>query len=277
MQRINLSFEFFPPKTAAGNEKLMQTVTNLTAFKPNFFSVTFGAGGSTRNTTKETVCALQELSSVNIVPHISCIGSSKNQIRELLQAYQNRGFDQLVVLRGDLPSGMGSNVSELRYANELVEFIRQETGDHFYINVAAYPEIHPQAKTATHDLSNFVRKINAGANCAITQYFYNAEAYFQFVEECDKHGITIPIVPGIMPIHNFAKLQRFSQMCGADIPLWLQKRLHNYGDDTVAIREFGIEVVTRLCQTLINNGVPGIHFYTLNQFEPTQTIVKNLH
>jgi methylenetetrahydrofolate reductase (NADPH) len=237
--------------------------------------VTFGAGGSTRDKTFDTVVDIQA-KGIAAAPHLSCVASTKENIRAILKDYQQYGIAKIVALRGDLPSGMMS-AGEFRYANELVEFIRLETGDYFDIHVAAYPEVHPQAANATDDFKNFQRKVAAGANSAITQYFYNAEAYFHFVDLCEKKGITIPIVPGIMPITQYAQLFRFSEMCGADIPRWMRKRLESFGDDKAAVQEFGLEVVSRLCQRLLDGGAPSLHFYTMNQSAPTLAILDNLH
>lgn len=272
---FSLSFEFFPPKSEQAEANLLETATKLGALNPSFYSVTFGAGGSTRERTVETVLEIHKTTGICTAPHLSCIASTRESIKELLLSYQAKGIRRIVALRGDLPSGIMS-AGELRYANELVEFIRQETGDHFHIEVAAYPEIHPQAANANADLLNFKRKVEAGANSAITQYFYSADAYFRFVEDSQKQRITIPIVPGIMPITNFIQLARFSDTCGAEIPRWVRKRLESFGDDKDSIRAFGIEVVTGLCERLIEVGVPGLHFYTLNQAETCLTILGNL-
>ena len=268
------SFEFFPPKTAEGMEKLRATRKQLAQLKPEFFSCTFGAGGSTRDRTLETVLEIQSEGHA-AAPHLSCIGSTQENIREILHTYQSNGIRHVVALRGDLPSGM-ADPGAFRYANELVAFIRQETGDWFNIEVAAYPEIHPQAKSAQDDLNAFVRKVQAGASAAITQYFYNADAYFRFVDDCHALGANIPIVPGIMPITNSTQLARFSDACGAEIPRWLRKRLEGYGDDLDAIRAFGLDVVTDLCDRLLQGGAPGLHFYTLNQAGPSSTIWQRL-
>jgi methylenetetrahydrofolate reductase (NADPH) len=268
------SFEFFPPKTSEGMEKLRATRKQLAQLKPEFFSCTFGAGGSTRDRTLETVLEIQG-EGLAAAPHLSCIGSTQENIREILQTYQAHGIRHVVALRGDLPSGM-ADPGEFRYANELVAFIRQETGDWFHIEVAAYPEFHPQAKSAQDDLNAFVRKVQAGASAAITQYFFNADAYFRFVDDCDALGVTIPIVPGIMPITNSTQLARFSDACGAEIPRWIRKRLEAYGDDLDAIRAFGLDVITDLCDRLLQGGAPGLHFYTLNQAGPSSTIWQRL-
>jgi methylenetetrahydrofolate reductase (NADPH) len=273
-KNIPLSFEFFPPKTEDGINKLREARAQLAKFDPEFFSVTFGAGGSTRDRTMDTVLEIQQEGFV-AAPHISCISSSKAEIRDLLQAYQAHGIKRLVTLRGDVPSGEVSS-GDFRYALELVEFIRAETGSHFYIEVAAYPEFHPEAKTPAADLLNLKRKIDAGANAAITQYFYNADAYFRFIDQCATAGINVPIVPGIMPINNITQLARFSSVCGAEIPRWLKMRLEEYGDDMVSLRAFGIDVVSELCSTLQASGVPSLHFYTLNQAGPVSKIIENI-
>jgi len=269
-----ISFEFFPPKTPEGMDKLREARKALAQFNPEFFSVTFGAGGSTRDRTMETVLEIQS-EGHQAAPHISCISSSKSEIRDLLHTYQAHGIKRLVALRGDVPSGEVS-AGDFKYAAELVEFIRTETGDHFFIEVAAYPEFHPEAKTPSADLQNLKRKMDAGANSAITQYFYNADAYFRFVEQCDALGITQPIVPGIMPIYNITQLARFSNVCGAEIPRWLKLRLEEYGDDMASIRALGVDVVSELCETLLVWGVPGLHFYTLNQAATISTIIHNI-
>lgn len=268
------SFEFYPPKTEEGVVSLQSVRNQLAALKPDFFSVTFGAGGSTRDKTLDTVIDIQS-KGILAAPHLSCVGSTKDNIRNILKNYQDNDISKIVALRGDLPSGMLS-AGEFRYANELVDFIRAETGDDFQIHVAAYPEVHPQANSAAEDFKNFKRKVDAGANAAITQYFYNADAYFYFLDTCEKNGINIPIVPGIMPITQYAQLFRFSEMCGADIPRWLRKRLEGFGDDRASIQAFGAELVTQLCQRLLNNGAPGLHFYTMNQAAPTLAILNNL-
>ena len=272
---LQCSFEFFPPKTEQAAVNLRNTVNQLAVLKPGFCSVTFGAGGSTREKTFETVVEIQESTGIEAAPHISCIASTKDNIREVLQAYQAKGIRHIVALRGDMPSGMMS-AGEFRYANELVEFIRAETGNHFHIEVAAYPEVHPQATSAETDLRNFKRKVEAGADTAITQYFYNPDAYFRFTDDCEKLGIAIPIVPGIMPITNYTQLSRFSEACGAEIPRWVRKRLEMLGDDRTSIRAFGVDVVTKLCRQLLEQGAPGLHFYTLNQSESCLAIWENL-
>ncbi len=269
------SFEFFPPKTSEATDRLRDTVDKLAALNPGFCSVTFGAGGSTREKTFETVVEIQQTTGIQTAPHVSCIASTRQNVREVLQAYQANGIRRIVALRGDMPSGMMS-AGELRHANELVEFIRAETGGHFHIEVAAYPEVHPQATNAEADLRNFKRKVDAGANSAITQYFYTAEAYFRFIDDCEKLGIDLPIVPGIMPITNYTQLSRFSEACGAEIPRWVRKRLEVFSDDRPSIRAFGLEVVSDLCRRLLEQGSPGLHFYTLNQSEACLSIWESL-
>jgi len=273
-RQIPISFEFFPPQTPEGTEKLTAARKRLAAVNPEFFSVTFGAGGSTQDRTLGTIKQIHA-EGHHAAPHLSCVGSTRENIRALLFAYRDMGIKRIVALRGDLPSGMGS-IGEFQYANELVSFIRAETGDHFHIEVAAYPEFHPQAKSARDDLLNFQRKMNAGANSAITQYFYNADAYFRFVEECRTLGVTAPVVPGIMPIVRFSQLARFSDTCGAEIPRWMRKTLEGYGDDNESVQAFGLDVVTRLCEKLVAGGAPGFHFYTLNQAGASLEILKRL-
>ncbi len=269
------SFEFFPPKTDKGAENLRAVRNELAALNPRFFSVTYGAGGSTQANTLNTVLEIQRDSGIEAAPHLSCVGASAEQIREILDTYRSNSIKHLVALRGDLPSG-SRDLGEFRYANELVDFIRKETGDHFNIEVAAYPEMHPQAPNLRVDIDNFVRKVKAGANSAITQYFYNADAYWHFVDCCEQQGVDIPIIPGIMPITNYTQLARFSDMCGAEIPRWVRKQLEAYGDDVESISEFGTEFVTLLCENLLETGAPGLHFYTMNKVEPTLTIWRNL-
>lgn len=268
------SLELFPPKTDEGAAKLRDTRRQLAQLKPRFFSVTFGAGGSTRDRTLETVVEIQG-DGLDAAPHLSCIGSTKDNIREILETYKSHGIRHIVALRGDQPSGV-ADPGEFRFANELVEFIRLETGDWFDIEVAAYPEMHPQARNWREDLSHFKNKVEAGANAAITQYFFNADAYFNFVDECRELDIAIPIVPGIMPITNYSQLARFSTMCGAEIPRWLARKLESYYDDTASIKAFGLDYVTGLCDRLLQGGAPGLHFYTLNQAGPTTTIWQRL-
>lgn len=268
------SFEFFPPKTPAGKVKLRETWQQLGQLKPKFFSCTYGAGGSTREGTLETVLEIRAAGH-EAAPHISCVASSRSDVKAQLERYRSHGIRHIVALRGDLPSGLAS-LGELRYANELVAFIRETTGDWFDIEVACYPEFHPETRSAADEIRYFKRKVEAGANGAITQYFYNADAYFRFVEECEAAGIDIPIVPGIMPIGNFAQLARFSDACGAEIPRWLRLRLESFRDDTASIRAFGLDVVTRLCDDLLRGGAAGLHFYTLNQAGLTTTIWQRL-
>ncbi len=268
------SFEFYPPKTDEGVRKLRETREVLGGLKPKFFSVTFGAGGSTRERTLETVSEIQA-AGFEGAPHLSCIDSTREGIREMLDRYREKGIRRIVALRGDVPSGM-REIGEFRYANELVEFIRAETGDHFHIEVACYPEFHPQARSAQRDLENFKRKVEAGASGAITQYFYNPDAYLRFVDSCEQMGLSLPIVPGIMPITNYVQLARFSDNCGAEIPRWIRKRLEGYGEDRDAIRAFGADVVTELCRRLLDQGAPGLHFYTMNLAAPTLAIWNNL-
>ena len=269
------SFEFFPPQTPEGVEKLRTTRQQLAQFNPKFFSVTFGAGGSTQDRTFETVLEIQAEGYAEAAPHLSCIGSTSENIRSQLQKYLDSGISYLVALRGDLPSGM-AQPGEFRYAAELVEFIRKEFGNVFHIEVAAYPEYHPQANSAQDDLQNFKRKVEAGADSAITQYFYNADAYFRFVNACEIANIKIPIVPGIMPINRFTQLARFSDACGAEIPRWLRKKMEGYGDDSASIRAYGLDVVTDLCSQLLDAGAPGLHFYTMNSPDLTTTIWQRL-
>ncbi|QQK65594.1 methylenetetrahydrofolate reductase [NAD(P)H] [Cobetia sp. cqz5-12] len=269
-----ISFEFFPPNTEAGREKLKGVRDQLAALEPEFFSVTYGAGGSTRERTFNTVQSVSA-SGICTAPHLSCVGSDRGELREILAQYREQGVKRMVALRGDLPSGMGSR-SELRYANELVEFVREETGDHFEIAVAAYPECHPQADNYHSDLANFARKMQAGADIAITQYFFTADAYFHFVERARALGIEQPIIPGIMPITNYTRLARFSDSCGADIPRWLRRQLESYGDDSDSLQAFGTEVISRMSQRLLDGGAPGLHFYTLNQAEPCLKVLENL-
>ena len=268
------SFEFFPPKTTEGNEKLIKVRDALGELNPKYFSVTFGAGGSTQQGTIDTVTSIKE-AGFDAAPHLSCVGSTKENIREILKGYMDKGINRIVALRGDMPSGT-HDIGEFRYANELVEFIRAETNDHFHIEVAAYPEFHPQASSAEDDLNNFKRKMEAGANSAITQYFFNPDAYFRFVNDCEDLGITAPIVPGIMPITNYVQLARFSDMCGAEIPRWIRKRLESYGDDKDSIKAFGEDVISEMCHQLLEAGAPGLHFYSMNVTAPSLAIWKNL-
>jgi len=274
METHNFSIEFFPPKTPEGVEKLRVTRRKLAELNPTYFSVTFGAGGTTQQGTLDTVRDIMADGHL-AAPHLSCIGATRDSIRSILQQFQQQGIRRLVALRGDLPSGYGG-AGELRYANELVEFIRQETGDWFHIEVAAYPEMHPQARSPQDDLQSFARKIGAGANAAITQYFYNADAYFQFVDNVRKLGIDAPIVAGIMPITNYTQLMRFSDMCGAEIPRWVRLKLASFGDDSASIKAFGLDVVTGLCERLLAGGAPGLHFYSMNQAAATTAIWQRL-
>ncbi len=268
------SFEFFPPKTEEGAEKLRAVREEFGKLSPRYFSVTFGAGGSTQQGTLDTV---KEISAAGYgaAPHLSCIGSTRENIRRILDTYRSHGIRHIVALRGDMPSGM-REAGEFRYANELVAFIREETGDHFHIEVAAYPEFHPQAPGAAADLANFKRKVEAGADSAITQYFYNPDAYFRFIDDCERLGLSLPIVPGIMPITNYKQLARFSDACGAEIPRWIRKRLEDFGDDRESIRAFGEDVVSTLCRQLLDAGAPGLHFYTMNVAGPTLALWRNL-
>ena len=270
----NISIEFFPPQTPEGVEKLRATRAELAKLKPEFFSVTYGAGGSTR---ERTFAIVREIASegFDAAPHLSCIGSTRESIREILAEFKAAGIRRIVALRGDLPSGM-AEAGEFRYANELVEFIRAETGNQFSLEVAAYPEWHPQARSPKDDLDAFARKVKAGANSAITQYFYNADAYFHFVDEARALGVDIPIVPGIMPIVGFTKLARFSDACGADLPRWMRKKFESFGDDSDSIRAFGLDLVTELCERLLKGGAPGLHFYSMNQSALTCEICRRL-
>jgi methylenetetrahydrofolate reductase (NADPH) len=274
METHNFSIEFFPPKTLEGADKLRVTRRKLAELNPTYFSVTFGAGGSTQQGTLDTVLDIMADGHL-AAPHLSCIGATRESIRAILKQFQDQGIRRLVALRGDLPSGYGG-AGELRYANELVEFVRAETGDWFHIEVAAYPEVHPQARSPQDDLLNFERKIKAGANAAITQYFYNADAYFQFVDNAQKLGIDAPIVAGIMPITNYTQLMRFSDMCGAEIPRWVRLKLASFGDDSASIKAFGLDVVTSLCERLLAGGAPGLHFYSMNQAAATTAIWQRL-
>jgi len=268
------SFEFFPPKTPEAADKLHATREELGQLEPRYFSVTFGAGGGTQQGTLETVLEIQR-AGFGAAPHLSCIGTTRDGIREILRTYRDAGIGHIVALRGDMPSGT-RGTGEFRHANELVEFIRAETGDQFRIEVAAYPEIHPQAPGAEADLLNFKRKVEAGADSALTQYFFNPDAYFRFVDDCERLGVDIPVVPGIMPITNYKQLARFSDACGAEIPRWVRKRLEDFGDDVAAIRAFGEDVVTALCRRLLDAGAPGLHFYTMNQAAATLALWRNL-
>ncbi len=272
---VDFSFEFFPPKTDLGAAKLLDVHTELAALAPEYFSITYGAGGSTRERTLSSVDALHGRHGIAAVPHMSCIGDSKDEVRLLLERYKNQGITQLVALRGDLPSGQ-VGLGDIPYASDLVAFIRAHTGDHFNIAVAAYPEMHPQADSFAKDFAYFSHKVASGADSAITQFFYNPDSYFYFVEACASKGINIPIVPGIMPITNASNILRFADGCGAEVPRWIRKRLIDFGDDSASIQAFGLEVVTNLCEQLIAGGAPALHFYSMNQVEPSQQLVCNL-
>jgi methylenetetrahydrofolate reductase (NADPH) len=274
METPNFSIEFFPPKTPEGAEKLRATRAKLSELHPKYFSVTFGAGGSTQQGTLDTVLDILAAGE-QAAPHLSCVGGTRESIRAVLNQYKSHGIRRLVALRGDLPSGYGAS-GEFRYANELVEFIRTETGDWFHIEVAAYPEVHPQARSPQDDLQNFARKVKAGADSAITQYFYNADAYFQFVDETRKLGLDVPVVAGIMPITNYTQLMRFSDMCGAEIPRWVRLKLASFGDDSDSIKAFGLDVVSQLCERLLAGGAPGLHFYSMNQVQATTALWRRL-
>ncbi|KAA0889468.1 methylenetetrahydrofolate reductase [NAD(P)H] [Pusillimonas sp. ANT_WB101] len=270
-----ISLEFFPPRDIAAQEKLVRSAKQLLALQPEYVSVTFGAGGSTRSGTADTVRLLQNLG-CDVAPHLSCIGATRAELAEILNNYRAQGVRRIVALRGDLPSGMGGDAGELHYASELVAFIREHSADWFQVEVAAYPEMHPQALTATADLEHFNNKVQAGAQGAITQYFFNVDAYFDFVDRARAAGVSIPIVPGVMPITNYTQLARFSTMCGAEIPRWLRLRLTDFGDDRASIRAFGAEFIGQLSQALLDRGAPGLHFYTLNNAEATMAIWRQL-
>jgi methylenetetrahydrofolate reductase (NADPH) len=270
-----ISMEFFPPKTTEGADKLRAARVQLAELGPEYFSVTFGAAGSTQAGTRDTVLEIQR-EGHKAAPHLSCIGRSRTELREIICEYKSHGIRHIVALRGDLPSGFGGISGEFSHASELIEFIRAETGDWFHIEAAAYPEMHPQARSPQDDLQNFIRKIKAGANSAITQYFYNADAYFRFADEVKKAGADVPVVAGIMPITNYTQLMRFSDMCGAEIPRWVRLKLASFGDDSASIRAFGLDVVTQMCDRLIAGGAPGLHFYTLNQAAPTMAIWQRI-
>jgi methylenetetrahydrofolate reductase (NADPH) len=270
-----ISMEFFPPKTTEGADKLRAARVQLAELGPEYFSVTFGAAGSTQAGTRDTVLEIQR-EGHKAAPHLSCIGRSRSELREIISEYQSHGIRHIVALRGDLPSGFGGISGEFSHASELIEFIRAETGDWFHIEAAAYPEMHPQARSPQDDLQNFIRKIKAGANSAITQYFYNSDAYFRFIDEVKKAGADVPVVAGIMPITNYTQLMRFSDMCGAEIPRWIRLKLASFGDDSASIRAFGLDVVTQMCDRLIAGGAPGLHFYTLNQAAPTIAIWQRI-
>lgn len=274
METPNISIEFFPPKTPEGAEKLRVARQKLVELNPKYFSVTFGAGGSTQHGTLSTVLEILA-EGHEAAPHLSCVGGTRESIRAILQEFKAKGIRRLVALRGDLPSGYGG-AGELRYASDLVEFIRQETGDWFHIEVAAYPEMHPQARSPQDDLQAFARKVQAGANAAITQYFYNPDAYFQFVDNARKLGVDVPIVAGIMPITNYTQLMRFSDMCGAEIPRWIRLKLASFGDDSASIKAFGLDVVSGLCERVLAGGAPGVHFYSMNQAAATTAIWKRI-
>ena len=271
----DISMEFFPPKTTEGADKLRAARVQLAELGPEYFSVTFGAAGSTQAGTRDTVLEIQR-EGHKAAPHLSCIGRSRAELREIITEYKSHGIRHIVALRGDLPSGFGGLSGEFSHASELIEFIRAETGDWFHIEAAAYPEMHPQARSPQDDLQNFIRKIKAGANSAITQYFYNADAYFRFADEVKKAGVDAPVVAGIMPITNYTQLMRFSDMCGAEIPRWIRLKLASFGDDSASIRAFGLDVVTQMCDRLIAGGAPGLHFYTLNQAAPTIAIWRGI-
>ena len=275
MSTPSISFEFFPPKSDDGLEKLVAVQQKLLKKNPQFFSVTYGAGGSTRDRTWKTVMAVKD-AGVDTAPHLSCVGQSRDELVELINQYRDAGITRIVTLRGDLPSGMGAIQSDLRFADDLVRLIREVSGDHFHLEVAAYPEMHPQARSFSDDIDHFKRKIDAGANSGITQYFYNAEAYAAYMDELAKRGVTAPVFPGIMPITNYANLVRFSDGCGADIPRWIRKKLESLQHDDAALKDFGAEVVTRLCERLLAMGAPGLHFYTMNQSVPNLRILDNL-
>ena len=274
METHNFSIEFFPPKTEEGAEKLRVVRQKLADLRPKYFSVTFGAGGTTQQGTLQTVLEIKS-EGHEAAPHLSCVGGTRESLRAILQQFQDNGIRRVVALRGDLPSGYGGG-GEFRYANELVEFIRKETGDWFHIEVAAYPEMHPQARSPQDDLQAFARKVQAGANAAITQYFYNADAYFDFVDNARKLGVDVPVVAGIMPITNYTQLMRFSDMCGAEIPRWVRNKLASFGDDSASIKAFGLDVVTSLCERLLAGGAPGLHFYSMNQAVATSAIWQRL-
>ncbi|HEY0063263.1 MAG TPA: methylenetetrahydrofolate reductase [NAD(P)H] [Telluria sp.] len=274
MTNHNFSIEFYPPKTPEGADKLRVARAKLAQLEPQYFSVTFGAGGSTQQGTLDTVLEIMA-EGHSAAPHLSCVGGSRESIRDILHQFQSHGIRRLVALRGDLPSGYGGG-GEFRYASELVEFIRAETGDWFHIEVAAYPETHPQARSPQDDLQSFARKVQAGADAAITQYFYNADAYFSFMDQTAKLGIDVPVVAGIMPITNYTQLMRFSDMCGAEIPRWVRLKLASFGDDSASIKAFGLDVVSQLCERLLAGGAPGLHFYSMNQAAPTTALWQRL-
>ncbi len=277
-KQLTISCEFFPPKTDKGIANMREVRQKLAPLNPEFYSVTFGAGGSTQENTLAAVIDIQQdrsTTGIDAAPHLSCVGSTEEKIRDILHTFKINNIRRIVALRGDLPSGM-RDPGDFRYANELIDFIRKETGDHFTIEVAAYPEVHPQAQSAEIDLINFKRKVDAGADSALTQYFYNIDAYFYFIDRCQKAGIEIPIIPGIMPINNFSQLARFSDGCGAEIPRWLRKRLEEFHDDTDSLLAFTLDFLTDFTDKLIQAGVPGLHFYTMNRIDPTLTICQRL-
>jgi methylenetetrahydrofolate reductase (NADPH) len=271
---FRISFEFFPPKTDAGKEKLIRTRNAFGEFSPEFYSMTYGAGGSTRTNTKDLVTQFQQEGFVS-APHLSFGGDGEEEVKALIEEYKAAGINRIVALRGDIPSGMGG-ASQMVYANQLVAFIREHFGDHFHLEVAAYPEIHPESTNYNTDIQYLKGKFDAGANSAITQYFFNLDAYFFFVDQCQKNGIHQPIYPGIMPIINIQNLIRFSKTCGAEIPRWLRKAVEAYGDDQQSMQAFAADMVTELCEGLLESGAPGLHFYTMNQVEPVKTIIENL-
>jgi methylenetetrahydrofolate reductase (NADPH) len=270
-----ISFEFFPPKTDEQRAQLDRAAELLKAHRPEYASVTFGAGGSTLSYTGDTVARLHRQHGLNVAPHLSCMGGTRDELGALLDSYRTAGYRRIVALRGDMPSGMAT-VGDFRYASELVRFIREHSGDHFHIEVAAYPETHPQADNALRDLAHFKAKVDAGANGAITQYFFNPDAYFRFVDDVRRLGVDVPIVPGIMPITNYGQLRRFSELCGAEIPRWIAKRMQAHGDDVPSVRALGAEVVAQLCRRLLDGGAPGLHFYTLNRARATQAVLQQL-
>lgn len=270
------SLEFFPTKTAEGADKVRSVRKQFAELRPDYFSVTFGAGGSTRDGTIETVREISNEGAVPVAPHLSCVGSTRQEIIDLVDGYRQMGVKNLVALRGDLPSGAGYGGGDFSYANDLVAFLREQWGDEFHIEVAAYPEFHPQSDNAEADLLNFKRKVDAGADAAITQYFYNADAYFGFVDSIEKLGVDLPVVPGVMPITNYTQLARFSDACGAEIPRWIRRKLEAFGDDMAALRDFGHEVTLQLCQRLLDQGAPGLHFYSMNRLEPCQRLWNEL-
>lgn len=272
---LTLSFEFFPPRTDEGAVKLRTVREKLSALHPAFFSVTFGAGGSTKEGTWNTVIEIAQAGEA-VAPHISCVGTTRSAVLELIEGYKAHGIKRLVALRGDLPSGAGGAGGDFAYASELVRFIREQTGDWFHIEVAAYPEFHPQAASARDDLHAYVRKVQAGANSAITQFFYNADAYFRFVDDAARLGAAVPVVPGIMPLTNYMQIKRFCEKSAIELPRWIEERLRGYGDDVASIRAFGLEVVAALCERLLAGGAPGLHVYTMNQAEPTLALWQRL-